>query len=144
MLEAFDIFVIFVGHFKKIMFLFRPHHFVCFLSFQGKGYSSDFVDRVNEILTTLKDNPQEKLISVVQGCDSACEKCPNQKFGKCQYDEAVSEKDSAYSTLLNITYGNKLSFSDMQKIRTRIRKDDFIKVCAKCMWFDICLHNLFQ
>ena len=125
------------------MFQFRPHHFVCFLSFQGKGYSSDFVNGVSEILATLKDNPQEKLISVVKGCDSACEKCPNRKCGKCQYDEVVSEKDDAYSELFNIAYGNKMSFADMQKIRMQIHKDDFLKICGQCQWADICLTSLF-
>lgn len=126
------------------MFCFRPHHFVCFLSFQGKGYNSDFVDRVNEILTTLKDNPQEKLISVVQGCDSACEKCPNRKCGKCQYDEVITSRDLRYMDLLRITEGSQWSFSDMQKIRTQIHKDDFIKVCGGCQWADICLISLFS
>ena len=126
------------------MFCFRPHHFVCFLSFQGKGYSSDFVNRVNEILATLKDNPQENLISVVKGCDSACEKCPNRKCGKCQYDEDVSKKDDAYSKLFDIAYGSRMSFADMQKIRTQIRKNNFLEICGQCQWADICLTSLFS
>ena len=135
---------ILIDYFKKVMFRFRPHHLVCFLSFQGKGYNSDFVNRVSEILAVLKDNSQEKLISVAQGCDNACEKCPNRNYEKCEDDEVICEKDDAYLKLLNIKYGSKLSFSDMQKIRTQVHKDDFTKICRYCQWFDICFNNLFQ
>ncbi len=141
MSEAGDILV---NCFKKVMFRFRPHHLVCFLSFQGKGYDSDFVNGVNEILTALKSNPNEKLITVVYDCDSACEKCPNRNSGKCKDDEVITALDSAYTKLLKINEGNQWSFADMQLIPQHISKADFVKICGKCQWFEICLISLFN
>ncbi len=66
---------------------FRPHHFMCTLGFQGKGYSLDFVRNYRNIHKTLKED-ENTLIEVVkymtlEKFDQACTGCDWKKYGVC-------------------------------------------------------------
>src|SRR3989338_5500080 len=56
----------------------RAHHLLCMRSFQGKGYSEEFVDNFYKVIDELKKNP---LVKVVNKPDAICEKCPHNKNG---------------------------------------------------------------
>ena len=59
------------------MFRYRPHHFLCTLGFQGKGYSPDFVKNFSEIADVLRgEDGDEQLIKVIKNCDDICRACP--------------------------------------------------------------------
>ena len=49
----------------------RPHHILCFQSYIGKGYSSDFTDNMDYIVSKLRENPKEELC-LVDGLDHIC------------------------------------------------------------------------
>lgn len=59
---------------------FRPHHFLCTLGFQGKGYSPSFVENYTRHVEALHDN-EDVEIEVVEKGDTICSACPHQKKG---------------------------------------------------------------
>jgi hypothetical protein len=63
----------------------RPHHALCALFFEGKGYSQTFVDNMT---TFLADSSQ--MLQITAGCDTLCMACPNNFNGLCSDAAKVS------------------------------------------------------
>lgn len=60
----------------------RPHHALCALFFEGKGYDQAFIDNMTVFLA----NPTQ-VLQVTDACDTLCQACPNNLGGLC-CDEA--------------------------------------------------------
>jgi hypothetical protein len=114
---------------------FRPHHFLCTLGFSGKGYSPSFIRNYNSIVKLLKNDPRT-LIEVVQDGDDICTKCPNLiDDKKCVMQEKVNALDKAHLAVLDINYGEILSWqSALELLREKMTIDKFNQACQKCEW----------
>lgn len=113
---------------------FRPHHFLCTLCFQGKGYSPTFITNYEKIAAQLHQDPAAK-ISVVDHTDSICEPCPHRQGRYCATQEKISGLDQAHSTALNIKPGDILSWEEAkQRIATQLTLEKFHTICATCNW----------
>ncbi len=130
------------------MLQFRPHHFMCTLSFNGFGYDKRFVENYWQIVKQLARNPQTT-IAVTCGSDAICLKCPNlQRSTLCKYQSKVEHIDRLHMEALHLNDGDILKWNEAKTIiKTHISIERFHIICASCEWkrFGICenaLHEL--
>ncbi|HUX80489.1 MAG TPA: DUF1284 domain-containing protein [Alphaproteobacteria bacterium] len=113
---------------------FRPHHFLCTLGFQGKGYSPEFIENYTQIVEALQEN-EELPIEVVVGADSICEACPHQEKGKCTTEEKIQKLDSHHSQILSIRSGDVMTWKrGKELLREHMTIEAFHKACEGCQW----------
>lgn len=118
---------------------FRPHHFLCTLAFQGKGYSKPFIDNYQRIASQLADDPSTPIhVQIGQG-DSVCEACPNlQSDKRCEREAKVRGIDDAYQAHLRLAHGDTLSWQEAkERIRSHITVTKFQQACQSCRWFSM-------
>ena len=108
-------------------------------SFQGKGYSREFVDNFYKIIDKLKKNP---LVKVVNKPDAICEKCPNNKNGCIKKgpksELRVRKKDNEFIKALNLTLNKTMKANKIKEITEKITKKEIKKLCRNCQWLDYC------
>lgn len=113
---------------------FRPHHFLCTLCFQGKGYSPTFVANYEKIAAQLKQDPHTP-IHVVDHTDSICQPCPHQRGTQCATQAKISGLDQAHSAALEVQPGDTLSWEEaQQRIAVKLTLEKFHTICATCNW----------
>lgn len=119
--------------------LFRPHHFLCALCFQGKGYSPKFVENFSEIMQQLNSEfGDDCVIQVTQVTDSICEPCPHRRETLCTSQEKILKLDAAHAQVLGIQAGEKITWGEAKKrIREHMTLDKFHQVCAPCEWKEL-------
>jgi uncharacterized protein len=119
------------------MLNFRPHHFLCTLGFEGKGYSDAFVANYLTIARSLRqsDDGDEVPIRVVKGSDSICTPCPNRAGDGCTTESKISKLDQAHAEVLGLKTGDILSWGDAKDLlRHKMGLDEFHRACAPCSW----------
>jgi hypothetical protein len=127
---------------------FRPHHFMCTLGFEGKGYSEDFVRNFGDIAARLraKDGSGDSLaITVVPGSDSICAPCPNRRGTGCATEDKIHALDQGHAAVLGLRAGERLTWHEAKlRIAERMSFEDFDRVCAPCAWkpIGVCLAAL--
>ncbi|MBS0271148.1 MAG: DUF1284 domain-containing protein [Proteobacteria bacterium] len=113
---------------------FRPHHFLCTLGFQGKGYSPGFVQNYWQIVIALHQN-EELPIQVVQHVDSVCGLCPYNGNGVCATEEKIQTLDLRHSQILGISPGDHLTWKEAkERIKKQMTLQAFHKACQGCQW----------
>jgi soluble lytic murein transglycosylase-like protein/TolA-binding protein len=116
---------------------FRPHHFLCTVGFEGKGYSDAFVENFKKISALLKDSPagDEQIIQVIAETDAICEPCPNRLGDLCATQEKIESLDRAHAKVLGIKPGDQMSWKTAKNlIVEKMTDDQFNKACAPCAW----------
>ncbi|MCD4733449.1 DUF1284 domain-containing protein, partial [bacterium] len=86
----------------------RPHHLLCLLSFSGKGYSPQFIERMKEIQQAYFNG--ETRIEIALGVDDVCEFCPELIEDCCDRLVGISDRelDRRASHTLGIEPGSYL------------------------------------
>jgi uncharacterized protein len=118
------------------IFQFRPHHFMCTLGFQGKGYSPKFVQNYARIVSVLQGSEgDQQLIRVVSDCDSICQACPRRTEQSCQQDNTVALLDDAHIQVLGLEIGQIVRWGEVkQLIKDKMSLVEFHRVCSSCVW----------
>ncbi len=113
----------------------RPHHGLCLLFFQGKGYSPEFVKNMTQLKQALAEN---RLVQLTGQPDNICSACPHFVDGDCgakapRYDQAILD-------LCRLHLGQTLSLGQLQEaIRANILTPGLREqVCGDCQWSDLC------
>lgn len=120
--------------FEKI--IIRPHHLICALLFQGKGYSKEFIDNFYYIIDKIEKG---NLMEITYGCDDICSCCPNKIKNKCKNQKKVTALDKNYIQLLNIQEGEFISWSEVENlIQQKLNLKSFHKICEDCDWYSVC------
>jgi len=115
---------------------FRPHHFLCALCFQGKGYSPGFIKNFSTIMQQL-NNPlnEEIIIEVVDETDSICAPCPNRRKKLCTEQTKIVKLDLGHASVLNLKNGDKITWKEAkQRIKNLLRIEQFHEICSPCEW----------
>lgn len=113
---------------------FRPHHFLCALCFQGRGYSPAFVSNFEVIMAYLKASDATP-IRVIAETDSICSPCPHRLGKTCQTEEKIAVLDKAHASALHLQAGDLLTWGEAkQRIADHITLDTFHRICATCQW----------
>ncbi len=115
---------------------FRPHHFLCALCFQGKGYSPQFVANFSSIMQQLNSVlGDEEVIDVVAATDSICSPCPNRRGALCADQHKISILDQAHAAILNLHEGEQITWGEAKKrIAESMTLEAFDQACASCEW----------
>lgn len=110
---------------------FRPHHFLCTLAFEGKGYSPDYVKNFYRIVRDL-DQAQ---LEVVLGFDAICEPCPHHGTYQCTFEDKVSQLDQAHAEILGLKPGDQLTWAAAkERLKQHMTLERFHQACASCSW----------
>ncbi len=115
---------------------FRPHHFLCTLGFQGKGYSSEFVENFQQIADRLRGSGGEDVvIEVVGQTDSICAPCPNRRETACTSQQKIETLDRAHQQVLGLEVGQTLTWGEaLDRIAGQVEVEDFHRICEPCSW----------
>ena len=115
---------------------FRPHHFMCALSFQGKGYSSAFVANFTEIMAQLKAERGDEIeIDVVKHTDSICGPCPSRRDQLCVSQDKISALDKAHAEILQLNDVTALTWGEAKlRIAKFMTVEKFHQACVGCEW----------
>jgi len=108
---------------------------MCTLSFQGKGYSPDFVRNYKKIAKILNDN-EDTLIEVAGYMDDICSACPN-KIDEiiCKTQDKIMRLDAAHSSALELKTGETLSWrAAKERIKKYMSLEKFHLSCQGCSW----------
>jgi len=118
------------------VFRYRPHHFLCTLGFQGKGYSPGFVQNFSTIVGRLREKDgEQQLIEVVDVCDDICQPCPRRSKQLCQQEKTIAVLDAGHSQVLGLQAGQRISWGEAKDLlKERMSIADFHRVCSACSW----------
>jgi len=113
---------------------FRPHHFLCTLGFQGKGYSPRFVENYRHIVSALQHNDSLP-ITIAPTNDSICKACPHQNQNACQKEEKIQELDKRHLEILNLKMGDVITWFEAKgRLQKHMTLKAFHRACAGCQW----------
>ena len=117
----------------------RPHHLLCIQKFVGKGYDGVFTNHLAKIVELLSENPDTK-ITLVEGCDNVCTKCPNREEGACTDGQKVLDLDEGVLDACKLKPGTTDTWKSLSRTaRERVfETEKFELICSSCQWFDIC------
>lgn len=120
------------------MIQFRPHHFLCTLGFQGKGYSETFVanyQKLADLLRETGDAGENTWIEVAADTDSICEPCPNRRNALCTSEEKIRKLDHAHAAVLGLKAGRRIQWKEAKDlIASKMSLEKFDLACAPCSW----------
>jgi len=121
------------------MIRFRPHHFLCALGFQGKGYSGSFTANMAGIVDRLRGpDGGDVPLQVTHQADAICAPCPHKRGIGCAKEAKITALDRRHASALGLADGDYLTWDDAQaRIRARVAPGDLQRLCAGCAWLDL-------
>jgi hypothetical protein len=129
----------------------RAHHLLCIQGFQGKGYSADFINNMNQIIYFLNDGISKK-IRVINHDDDICTHCPHlekthlEKNICSQFPESekrIKKMDDLTIKLLKLECGQKYNYKYIfSRINEIISFYQIKNICGHCSWNKDCLFYL--
>ena len=121
------------------MITFRPHHFLCSLGYQGKGYDDAFTANMDQVVAEglHQDGGDDTLIRVVRQADVICALCPYRRGTGCVSQEKIDGLDARHAERLNLTEGDVLSWGDAKtRIAETVKSGDLSDLCQGCQWLE--------
>lgn len=118
---------------------YRPHHFMCTNGFEGKGYSSTFVENFSRIADRLRSKGgDDVLIQVVDTTDDICRPCPRRRDSLCEKQAFIAALDQRHLKALRLSVGQVISWGEAKKrIVEHISDEAFGPLCQGCEWQDM-------
>lgn len=116
---------------------YRPHHFLCSLGFEGKGYSDKFTTNMAAIVMGRLRAPDgdATVIEVVAKTDDICAPCPKRIGTLCISQPKINALDKAHGAAINIVPGDRLTWGEAQtRIRQNVPPGSLKSLCAGCQW----------
>lgn len=118
------------------MLLLRPHHLLCLLFYEGKGYSESFVRNMNNVNAYLNSHSKVQIL-LVDGSDCICSCCPKRREnGACESLQKVERLDADVLHTFWLKIGR---YYDYCKLTARIQKmldvRTMQKLCCECEWY---------
>ena len=115
----------------------RPHHALCVLFFEGKGYSPAFIENMTAILAE-----PSQMVHITMGCDSLCRDCPHNQDGICDDEVKVAQFDQQVLDLSGEIFQDEqakfLSEFCQSVYDTILRQGRLAEVCGECEWAPLC------
>ncbi len=114
----------------------RAHHLICLFGWRGEGYSREFTDNFNAVVSRLSDSA---LVELVDGADDICAACPKLAPGDCGAgDPGLADPaaiDARVLDCLGLDVGGVYSFGSLvEAVRTRIAPQALSAICRGCAW----------
>lgn len=129
----------------------RPHHFLCMLTYVGKGYSAAFVENFDHLIVRMNEAIAQGdcQIEIIGGPDDVCAPrlCdPDDTACHC-HDADILETDrlalrdlEKIPQIGKIDIGSKVRLTQelINTLRTCFKNDLIRTACRNCEWFDLC------
>ena len=119
---------------------YRPHHFLCSLGYEGKGYSDHFTANMTAIVMgRLRARYGEGvIIEVVDRTDDICAPCPMRQEDLCSDQPKIAALDARHAAALGLEVGEKLTWGEaLKRMRRRIHPDKLDEICFGCQWLEL-------
>ncbi len=116
---------------------YRPHHFLCSLGFEGKGYSDAFTANMTAIVMgrLRAGDGDATLIEVTTATDDICAPCPKRRGTDCATQDKIGTLDSAHAAALGLRSGDRISWGQAQaRIRVTVPPGSLKTLCKGCEW----------
>jgi hypothetical protein len=116
---------------------YRPHHFLCSLGFEGKGYSPEFTANMAAIVMGRLRAPQgdATVIEVTGGFDDICAPCPRNAGHACTHQPKIDRLDAAHSAALSLAPGDRITWGQAKaRVRAAVPPGSLKALCAGCEW----------
>ncbi|MBB5516508.1 hypothetical protein FHS89_002539 [Rubricella aquisinus] len=122
---------------------YRPHHFLCSLGFEGKGYSDAFTANMSAIVMgrLRAEGGADQVIEVVAATDDICTPCPKRIGSLCVSQPKITALDTAHAAALSLHAGDRLTWGEAQdRIRANVPPGSLKTLCQGCQWepFGMC------
>ncbi len=127
---------------------FRVHHILCTNLYRGLGYDGDFCINMTKVVSTLKENPNQKL-RLLSEPDWICGNCPNLTEKKTCRDDSnhVKIKDQKLFAPLRLKEGGIYTFQELREhAKKYLSQEAFEESCKNCKWYleGICKYEDFD
>ncbi|MDA7428789.1 DUF1284 domain-containing protein [Primorskyibacter aestuariivivens] len=121
------------------MIRFRPHHFLCALGFQGKGYSDSFTANMARLVqgTLRAPGGDATLIEVIGATDDICAPCPKRRGTLCTAQDKIARLDAAHAQALGLQPGDRLTWGTAQARMKSLPADIHDQICTGCEWKEL-------
>ncbi len=122
---------------KDDVIRFRPHHFLCALGFQGKGYSEDFTANMSDIVDghLRSDTGDDAVIQVVGLADDICGPCPKRRGKLCTQQMKISVLDRSHAAALRLQPHERLTWGEAKaRIKANVPCGSLKTLCQNCQW----------
>ena len=119
---------------------FRPHHFLCALGYQGKGYSDGFTANMSRIVVDTLRAPggDDTVIAVTGATDDICAPCPKRRNQLCTEQEKISALDARHARALGIFVGTEMTWGEAKRrIVKRVPPGSLETLCQGCQWLEL-------
>ncbi|MEZ5886321.1 MAG: DUF1284 domain-containing protein [Paracoccaceae bacterium] len=116
---------------------YRPHHFLCSLGFQGKGYSEGFTANMTAIVMgrLRAQGGDATVIEVTGATDDICAPCPKRRGRLCTSQDKIKTLDRAHAAALRIEPHERLTWGEAKaRIRANVPPGTLKTLCAGCEW----------
>jgi hypothetical protein len=122
--------------------LLRGHHLICLHFFEGDGYDEAFIANLRE---TLNIAVRED-VTVCDGADNVCTRCPYLKQDRCTQAENAEEEiramDAKALELLGLSSPGRVRWTDLRDMMCEIFPEWFTLYCKECCWKGSCEKNI--
>jgi hypothetical protein len=119
---------------------FRPHHFLCSLGYEGKGYSDAFTANMSDIVVgRLRSAGGEKTrITVTFVADSICTPCPERRDLGCVKINTIRQLDERHAKALNLRDGECITWEEaLKRIKKNVPPGSLSTLCQNCQWLSL-------
>ena len=116
---------------------YRPHHFLCSLGFEGKGYSPDFTANMTAIVMgqLRAEGGDATVIEVTGATDDICAPCPKRRGRLCTNEAKIRTLDRAHAAALRLAPREVLTWGQAKaRIRALVPPGSLKTLCAGCEW----------
>jgi hypothetical protein len=121
---------------------FRPHHFLCALGFEGKGYSPEFTANMATIVMDRLRAPGGEAVEIMvqDSADDICAPCPSRRGEGCESAQRIAQLDAAHSQAMGLAPGDRLNWGAALDRMRALPDDALERICAPCQWlqYEMC------
>lgn len=119
---------------------YRPHHFLCSLGFEGKGYSPDFTANMSGIVDDRlrAEGGDDVVIEVVGAADDICVPCPKRRGELCEAQNRIAPLDARHARALGLFLGTRITWGEAKRrMVKRVPPGSLASLCAGCPWLEL-------
>ncbi|MCV2863800.1 DUF1284 domain-containing protein [Albidovulum sediminicola] len=116
---------------------YRPHHFLCSLGFEGKGYSEAFTANMTAIVMgrLRAQGGDATVIEVTGAADDICAPCPKRRGNLCASQDKIKVLDRAHAAALALAPRERLTWGEAKaRIRRNVPPGRLKILCQGCEW----------
>lgn len=134
----------------------RAHTLLCLQGYRGLGYSPEFIKKMDEVTTRLRNNP-DTMVRIITAPDIFCRVCPNLVDDRCISSDNGLEgfllESPDNSIVSDRQVLSKLGFKENEThswseilgtIASKVTSEDMDDLCGDCRWreFEYCARAL--